>query len=171
MDSSLHIGKNDLLTFYDGDDLTANILGQYSGTRPHFKLYTSMADVTIQFQSDPATNIYGYNNGFVVHFFGRRLAFSAPSSIKKKEKQTTKGRNDQGNQSMEDKSKHRDGATIQQLEIMCLPLPCNTSESLLVHNKQANYKRRRTTNRRHFTAETSTDFTRCCCAVAQLLEA
>ncbi|XP_068187383.1 seizure protein 6-like isoform X2 [Antennarius striatus] len=65
----LHVGKNDLLTFYDGDDLTANILGQYSGTRTHFKLYTSMADVTIQFQSDPATNIYGYNNGFVVHFF------------------------------------------------------------------------------------------------------
>uniref|UniRef100_A0A3Q3LPN3 Seizure related 6 homolog a n=1 Tax=Mastacembelus armatus TaxID=205130 RepID=A0A3Q3LPN3_9TELE len=65
----LHLGKNDLLTFYDGDDLTANILGQYSGKRPHFKLYTSMADVTIQFQSDPATNIYGYNNGFVVHFF------------------------------------------------------------------------------------------------------
>ncbi|KAF3841383.1 hypothetical protein F7725_007245 [Dissostichus mawsoni] len=62
----LHIGKNDLLTFYDGDDLTANILGQYSGTKPHFKLYTSMADVTIQFQSDPATNIYGYNNGFVI---------------------------------------------------------------------------------------------------------
>lgn len=74
--SRLHIGKNDLLTFYDGDDLTANILGQYSGTRPHFKLYTSMADVTVQFQSDPATNIYGYNNGFVVHFFGRNLALS-----------------------------------------------------------------------------------------------
>ncbi|XP_051963166.1 seizure protein 6 homolog isoform X1 [Xyrauchen texanus] len=65
----LHMGKNDLLTFYDGDDLTAKILGQYSGSRPRFKLYTSMADVTIQFQSDPATNIYGYNNGFVVHFF------------------------------------------------------------------------------------------------------
>lgn len=65
----LNLGKNDQLTFYDGDDLTANILGQYSGTRPHFKLYTSMADVTVQFQSDPATNIYGYNNGFVVHFF------------------------------------------------------------------------------------------------------
>ncbi|XP_031428139.1 seizure protein 6 isoform X1 [Clupea harengus] len=65
----LHLGKNDMLTFYDGDDLTANILGQYSGTLPRYKLYTSMADVTIQFQSDPATNIYGYNNGFVVHFF------------------------------------------------------------------------------------------------------
>ncbi|KAL2096170.1 hypothetical protein ACEWY4_008318 [Coilia grayii] len=65
----LHMGKNDLLTFYDGDDLTAKILGQYGGTRPRFKLYTTTADVTIQFQSDPATNIYGYNNGFVVHFF------------------------------------------------------------------------------------------------------
>ncbi|XP_076832852.1 seizure protein 6 homolog isoform X2 [Brachyhypopomus gauderio] len=65
----LHMGKNDLLTFYDGDDLTAKTLGQYGGSRPRFKLYTSTADVTIQFQSDPATNIYGYGNGFVVHFF------------------------------------------------------------------------------------------------------
>ncbi|KAG9333631.1 hypothetical protein JZ751_010782, partial [Albula glossodonta] len=61
--------KNDMLTFYDGDDLTANILGQYSGSHPRFKIYTSMADVTIQFQTDPATNIFGYHNGFVVHFF------------------------------------------------------------------------------------------------------
>uniref|UniRef100_UPI003AAC8A51 seizure protein 6-like n=1 Tax=Centroberyx gerrardi TaxID=166262 RepID=UPI003AAC8A51 len=65
----LNIGKNDLLTFYDGDDLTAKVLGQYGGSRSRFKLYTSTADVTIQFQSDPATNIYGYGNGFVVHFF------------------------------------------------------------------------------------------------------
>ncbi|KAJ8256968.1 hypothetical protein COCON_G00191200 [Conger conger] len=66
---ALHVGRSDLLTFYDGDDLTAKILGQYAGSRPRFKLYTSTADVTIQFQSDPATNIYGYHNGFVVHFF------------------------------------------------------------------------------------------------------
>uniref|UniRef100_A0A8C9TTM4 Seizure related 6 homolog n=1 Tax=Scleropages formosus TaxID=113540 RepID=A0A8C9TTM4_SCLFO len=65
----LHVGKNDVLTFYDGDDLTAKILGQYAGSRPRFKLFTSMADVTIQFQSDPATNIFGYHNGFVIHFF------------------------------------------------------------------------------------------------------
>ncbi|XP_069040329.1 seizure protein 6 homolog isoform X2 [Lepisosteus oculatus] len=65
----LRVGKNDVLTFYDGDDLTAKILGQYSGTHGRFKLYTSMADVTIQFQSDPATNIFGYHNGFVIHFF------------------------------------------------------------------------------------------------------
>ncbi|XP_048857518.1 LOW QUALITY PROTEIN: seizure protein 6 homolog [Brienomyrus brachyistius] len=65
----LHVGKNDVLTFYDGDDLTAKVLGQYAGTRPRFKLYTSMADVIIQFQSDPATNVFGYHNGFVIHFF------------------------------------------------------------------------------------------------------
>lgn len=67
----LNIGKNDLVTFYDGDDLTAKVLGQYGGSKSRFKLYTSTADVTIQFQSDPATNIYGYGNGFIVHFFGK----------------------------------------------------------------------------------------------------
>ncbi|KAJ0064066.1 hypothetical protein NL108_018181, partial [Boleophthalmus pectinirostris] len=65
----LNIGVNDLLTFYDGDDLTAKVLGSYGGSKSRFKLYTSTADVTIQFQSDPATNVYGYGNGFVVHFF------------------------------------------------------------------------------------------------------
>lgn len=65
----LNIGKNDLLTFYDGDDLTAKVLGQYGGSKSRFKLYTSSADVTIQFQSDPATNVYGYGNGFIIHFF------------------------------------------------------------------------------------------------------
>ncbi|CAL9684647.1 unnamed protein product [Knipowitschia caucasica] len=65
----LNIGVNDLLTFYDGDDLTAKVLGSYSGSKSRFKLYTSTADVTIQFQSDPSTNVYGYGNGFVVHFF------------------------------------------------------------------------------------------------------
>uniref|UniRef100_A0A8C3A849 Seizure related 6 homolog n=1 Tax=Cyclopterus lumpus TaxID=8103 RepID=A0A8C3A849_CYCLU len=65
----LNIGKNDLLTFYDGDDLTAKVLGQYGGSKSIFKLYTSTADLTLQFQSDPATNVYGYGNGFIVHFF------------------------------------------------------------------------------------------------------
>ncbi|KAM8768016.1 seizure protein 6 homolog isoform 2-T2 [Acanthopagrus schlegelii] len=65
----LNIGKNDLVTFYDGDDLAAKVLGQYWGLKSRFKLYTSNADVTIQFQSDPATNIYGYGNGFIVRFF------------------------------------------------------------------------------------------------------
>uniref|UniRef100_A0A8C4XZI0 Seizure related 6 homolog n=1 Tax=Gopherus evgoodei TaxID=1825980 RepID=A0A8C4XZI0_9SAUR len=65
----LHIGKGDVLTFYDGDDLTARILGQYTGAHRHFKLYTAMADVTIQFQSDPGSAVFGYQQGFVIHFF------------------------------------------------------------------------------------------------------
>ncbi|XP_044849986.1 seizure protein 6 homolog isoform X3 [Mauremys mutica] len=65
----LRIGKGDVLTFYDGDDLTARILGQYTGTQRRFKLYTAMADVTIQFQSDPGGAAFGYQQGFVIHFF------------------------------------------------------------------------------------------------------
>eukprot|EP00062_Callorhinchus_milii_P015419 gi/632965621/ref/XP_007898982.1/ PREDICTED: seizure protein 6 homolog [Callorhinchus milii] len=65
----MNMGENDVLTIYDGDDLTASILGQYSGIRRPFKLYTSMADVTMQFQSDPATTVFGYQQGFVVRFY------------------------------------------------------------------------------------------------------
>uniref|UniRef100_A0A8C0GMU9 Seizure related 6 homolog n=1 Tax=Chelonoidis abingdonii TaxID=106734 RepID=A0A8C0GMU9_CHEAB len=65
----LHIGKADVLTFYDGDDLTARILGQYTGAHHRFKLYTAMADVTIQFQSDPGSTVFGYQQGFIIHFF------------------------------------------------------------------------------------------------------
>ncbi|XP_029469384.1 seizure protein 6 homolog [Rhinatrema bivittatum] len=65
----LTMGRNDILTFYDGDDLSARILGQYMGTQRRFKLYTSTADVTIQFQTDPGSSVFGYRQGFVVHFF------------------------------------------------------------------------------------------------------
>ncbi|XP_053561200.1 seizure protein 6 homolog [Bombina bombina] len=65
----LHIGKNDILTFYDGDDLTARVLGRYTGTHSHFKLYSSMADVIVQFQTDPGSNVFGYQQGFIIHFF------------------------------------------------------------------------------------------------------
>ncbi|XP_039211119.1 seizure protein 6 homolog isoform X2 [Crotalus tigris] len=64
----LRLGKGDTLTFYDGDDLTARILGQYSGSHRPFQLFTSMADVTIQFQSDPGSSAVGYRQGFIVHF-------------------------------------------------------------------------------------------------------
>ncbi|KAM4795461.1 seizure protein 6 homolog [Rhinophrynus dorsalis] len=65
----LHIGKSDVLTFYDGDDLTARVLGRYTGTHSHFKLYTSMADVIIQFQTDPGSSVFGYQQGFIINFF------------------------------------------------------------------------------------------------------
>uniref|UniRef100_A0A8B9PI13 Seizure related 6 homolog n=1 Tax=Apteryx owenii TaxID=8824 RepID=A0A8B9PI13_APTOW len=41
----------------------------YTGVRGHFKLYASTADVTIQFQSDPGTGVFGYQQGFVIHFY------------------------------------------------------------------------------------------------------
>ncbi|NXJ90038.1 SEZ6 protein, partial [Corythaixoides concolor] len=66
----LRLGTGDVLTFYDGDDLTARILGQYTGTRGRFKLYASTADVTIQFQSDPGAGTFAYRQGFVIHFSG-----------------------------------------------------------------------------------------------------
>ncbi|PKK18057.1 hypothetical protein A306_00013195 [Columba livia] len=64
----LRLGTGDVLTFYDGDDLTARILGQYTGARGRFKLYASSADVTVQFQSDPGAGAFAYRQGFVIHF-------------------------------------------------------------------------------------------------------
>lgn len=66
----LRLGTGDVLTFYDGDDLTARILGQYTGARGRFKLYASSADVTVQFQSDPGAGAFAYRQGFVIHFSG-----------------------------------------------------------------------------------------------------
>lgn len=66
----LRLGTGDVLTFYDGDDLTARILGQYTGARGRFKLYASTADVTVQFQSDPGASAFAYRQGFVIHFSG-----------------------------------------------------------------------------------------------------
>ncbi|XP_072273668.1 seizure protein 6 homolog [Pyxicephalus adspersus] len=65
----LNIGKSDILTFYDGDDLTARVLGRYTGTHNRFKIYTSMADVIVQFQTDPGSNVFGYQQGFIINFF------------------------------------------------------------------------------------------------------
>ncbi|KAM6338119.1 seizure protein 6 homolog [Alca torda] len=64
----LRLGTGDVLTFYDGDDLTARILGQYTGARGRFKIYASTADVTVQFQSDPGAGAFTYRQGFVIHF-------------------------------------------------------------------------------------------------------
>ncbi|XP_077336515.1 seizure protein 6 homolog isoform X1 [Lithobates pipiens] len=65
----LNIGKSDILTFFDGDDLTARVLGRYTGTHNRFKIYTSMADVIVQFQTDPGSNVFGYQQGFIINFF------------------------------------------------------------------------------------------------------
>lgn len=69
--SSLNLTNSDILTVYDGDELTARILGQYVGSSGPQKLYSSSPDLTIQFHSDPAGLIFGKGQGFIMNYIGR----------------------------------------------------------------------------------------------------
>lgn len=69
---SLNIRKSDVLTIFDGGDLTARILGQYLGPHPRFSLYSSGPVVTLQFQSDPGDPLFGLSQGFLVRYKGRK---------------------------------------------------------------------------------------------------
>lgn len=69
---SLNIRKSDVLTIFDGGDLTARILGQYLGPHPRFSLYSSGPAVTLQFQSDPGDPLFGLSQGFLVRYKGMR---------------------------------------------------------------------------------------------------
>ncbi|XP_030066662.1 seizure 6-like protein 2 [Microcaecilia unicolor] len=64
----LNIRKSDSLTVFDGDDLTARILGQYMGVHQRFKIFSSANDVTVQLQSDANDPLFGLSQGFIVHF-------------------------------------------------------------------------------------------------------
>ncbi|XP_030316730.1 LOW QUALITY PROTEIN: seizure 6-like protein [Calypte anna] len=64
----LNLSNSDILTVYDGDDLTARILGQYVGSTGPQKLYSSSPDLTIQFHSDPAGLIFGKGQGFIMNY-------------------------------------------------------------------------------------------------------
>ncbi|XP_060636233.2 seizure 6-like protein 2 isoform X1 [Anolis sagrei] len=64
----LNIRKSDVLTIFDGGDLTARILGQYLGPHPRFSLYSSGPAVTLQFQSDPGDPLFGLSQGFLVRY-------------------------------------------------------------------------------------------------------
>ncbi|XP_066466080.1 seizure 6-like protein [Tiliqua scincoides] len=64
----LNLSNSDILTIYDGDDLSAHIVGQYLGSVGPQKLYSSSPDVTIQFHSDPAGLIFGKGQGFVMNY-------------------------------------------------------------------------------------------------------
>ncbi|CAI9564126.1 unnamed protein product, partial [Staurois parvus] len=66
----LNIRRSDALTVYDGDDLTARVLGQYMGVHQRFNLFSSANDVTIQFQSDPNDPVFSLSQGFIIHFKG-----------------------------------------------------------------------------------------------------
>ncbi|XP_049662340.1 seizure 6-like protein isoform X1 [Accipiter gentilis] len=64
----LNLTNSDILTVYDGDELTARILGQYVGSSGPQKLYSSSPDLTIQFHSDPAGLIFGKGQGFIMNY-------------------------------------------------------------------------------------------------------
>ncbi|NWS46892.1 SE6L1 protein, partial [Probosciger aterrimus] len=64
----LNLTSSDILTVYDGDELTARILGQYVGSGGPQKLYSSSPDLTIQFHSDPAGLVFGKGQGFIMNY-------------------------------------------------------------------------------------------------------
>jgi hypothetical protein len=68
---SLNLSNSDILTVYDGDEVTPHILGQYLGSSGPQKLYSSSPELTIQFHSDPAGLIFGKGQGFIMNYVGR----------------------------------------------------------------------------------------------------
>ncbi|XP_039218573.1 seizure 6-like protein isoform X1 [Crotalus tigris] len=64
----LNLSQSDILTVYDGDNLSAHILGQFLGSSGPQKLYSSTPDLTIQFHSDPAGLVFGKGQGFTMSY-------------------------------------------------------------------------------------------------------
>ncbi|XP_063769277.1 seizure 6-like protein isoform X2 [Pseudophryne corroboree] len=68
----LNLSNNDILTIYDGDEITSKILGQFVGSSSPQKLYSSSPDLSIQFHSDPAGMIFGKGQGFILNYIVSR---------------------------------------------------------------------------------------------------
>ncbi|KAM9330817.1 seizure 6-like protein [Gastrophryne carolinensis] len=64
----MNLSNNDILTIYDGDEITSKILGQFVGSSGPQKLYSSSPDLTVQFHSDPAGMIFGKGQGFILNY-------------------------------------------------------------------------------------------------------
>lgn len=69
---SLNIRHNDILTLFDGHDLTSHVIGQYLGSRERFRVVSGGSEVTIQFQSDPDDSTFILSQGFLIHYRGKR---------------------------------------------------------------------------------------------------
>uniref|UniRef100_A0A4W3IWL0 Seizure related 6 homolog like n=1 Tax=Callorhinchus milii TaxID=7868 RepID=A0A4W3IWL0_CALMI len=65
----INLSNSDILTLYDGDDLTMRILGQYVGSNIPLKVYSSTSDLTIRFHSDPAGLVFGKGQGFIMNYY------------------------------------------------------------------------------------------------------
>ncbi|XP_066577793.1 seizure protein 6 homolog isoform X2 [Amia ocellicauda] len=64
----LNIRRSDILTLFDGHDLTSHVIGQYLGSRERFRVYSGGSEVTIQFQSDPDDSSFILSQGFLIHY-------------------------------------------------------------------------------------------------------
>uniref|UniRef100_A0A8C1NXG0 Seizure 6-like protein 2 n=1 Tax=Cyprinus carpio TaxID=7962 RepID=A0A8C1NXG0_CYPCA len=64
----LNIRHNDILTLFDGHDLTSHVIGQYLGSRERFRAVSGGSEVTIQFQSDPDDSTFILSQGFLIHY-------------------------------------------------------------------------------------------------------
>ncbi|XP_043924416.1 seizure 6-like protein [Protopterus annectens] len=64
----LNLTNSDILTVYDGDEVTSRVLGQYIGTTSPQKLFSSTPDLTVRFHSDPAGLYFGKGQGFLMNY-------------------------------------------------------------------------------------------------------
>lgn len=67
---SLNIRNTDVLTVFDGRDVTSHVIGQYLGPRERFQVVSGGSEVTIQFQSDPDDSSFLLSQGFHIHYHG-----------------------------------------------------------------------------------------------------
>lgn len=67
---SLNIRHGDILTIFDGHDLMSHVIGQYLGSRERFRVVSSGAEATIQFQSDTDDSTFILSQGFLIHYRG-----------------------------------------------------------------------------------------------------
>ncbi|XP_068779238.1 seizure 6-like protein 2 [Struthio camelus] len=64
----LALRPTDALTVFDGEDVTGRVLGQFRGARPRFRLLSSGAAATLQFQAGGAEPPPAAGHGFLVRF-------------------------------------------------------------------------------------------------------
>lgn len=60
-----------MLTIFDGQDVTSNVIGQYLRSRERFQIVSGGSEITIQFQSDPVDSSFIQSQGFLIHYRGK----------------------------------------------------------------------------------------------------
>uniref|UniRef100_A0A669BRU8 Seizure related 6 homolog like 2 n=1 Tax=Oreochromis niloticus TaxID=8128 RepID=A0A669BRU8_ORENI len=64
----LNIRHTDVLTIFDGRDLTSHVIGQYLGSKERFQVVSGGSEVAIQFQSDLDDSSFILSQGFLIHY-------------------------------------------------------------------------------------------------------